>query len=222
MSRKKTIKRNAPEDSPPCPAKAELTEQEKARVNRYRERCKIAPSKFKKLDGYDRLVVGKSSGDPELQKVQLSEAFGTVDHHLQGLLTSQIAEAFEGVLSSDQCDLNKAAGAANQAMAILAGIQPRDELEALLLIQMIAVHNMSMACARRAMLSDQVPVSRQSNINMATKLTRTYMAQMHALKSYRKEEQNKTSIGTVNVNDNAQAVVGDVSTSGGNNEKNSG
>ena len=215
MTKKKAIKKKKP-----AKENTSLAKIEKARLDRYEERSKIEPLKFKKMDGRDQLDIVDHT-DKKLLKVKLSEAFGTADNDLQGYLTNQITQVFSGVLSSDSCDYDEAATATNQAMAILAGIQPRDELEALLISQMIGTHNMSMACMRRAMLSGQHPVGRDNSINMATKLTRTYVAQMEALKRYRGESQpKKTNIGTVNVTDQAQAVVGDVSQGSGPDGKN--
>jgi len=208
MSRKKATKKKKPvkED-------AGLVKIEKARMDRYEERSKIEPLKFKKMDGRDHLDIVDCT-DKKLLKVRLSEAFGTADHDLQGYLTNQILQVFGGVLSIDDCDYDEAATATNQAMAIFAGIQPRDEIEALLVAQMIGIHNMSMACARRAMISNQNPIGRENNINMATKLTRTYVAQMQALKNYRQGGQQKMTVEHVHVNEGGQAIVGQVNQGG--------
>jgi len=207
-------KKKAAKKKKPVKEDAGLAKIEKARMDRYEERSKIEPLKFKKMDGRDQLDLVDDI-DMKLLKVKLSEAFGTDDSDLQGYLTKQIALVFSGVLSSDRCDFDNAATATNQAMAILAGIQPRDELESLLVVQMIGTSNMAMACMKRAMISDQYPNAREVNINMATKLTRTYVAQMQALKNYRQGGQQKMTVEHVHVNEGGQAIVGQVNQGGG-------
>src|SRR5215218_4613784 len=54
------------------------------------------------------------------------------------------------------------------------GIAPRDELEGMLAAQMIAAHNASMECFRRAMLSEQTFEGRKENLNQANRLSRSY------------------------------------------------
>ena len=95
-------------------------------------------------------------------------------------------------------------------MAILNGIQPQDEFEGMLAIQMIGVHNVAMAAIRRGMLKDQTFVGIQANADRATKMLRTFAVQMEALKKYRTSGPQKTIVENVNVNEGGQAIVGTV------------
>jgi hypothetical protein len=56
----------------------------------------------------------------------------------------------------------------------LRGIAPRDELEGMLAAQLIACHNASMECFRRAMIGGQTFEGQRESLNQANKLSRTY------------------------------------------------
>lgn len=105
-------------------------------------------------------------------------------------------------------------------MAILTGIQPRDELEGLPAAQMISVHNMAMRTMDLAMLGGQTFEGKKSNVNYATKMLRTFMTQMETLKRYRTGGQQKMIVEHVHVGEGGQAIVGTVHQGGGKNDKN--
>jgi hypothetical protein len=117
-------------------------------------------------------------------------------------------------------DKKKVASAHNSTMAILSGIQPQDELEAMLAVQMIGVHNVAMETLQRAMLAGQTFEGKQVNVNQATKMLRTFAAQMEALKKYRTGGQQKMVVEHIHVNEGGQAIVGNVNQGGGGNNKN--
>jgi hypothetical protein len=152
----------------------------------------------------------------------MSEALGTADPDLSSYLLGQIAETFRGTVSSDGRDNESLVTATNLAMAILNGIKPQDEIEAMLAVQMIGVHNMAMATLARGMIKDQTFAGRQANADQATKMLRTYVAQMEALKKYRTGGQQKMIVEHVNVNEGGQAIVGTVNQGGVKNEQSCG
>ena len=71
----------------------------------------------------------------------------------------------------DDDEANKLRAAAVEA---LIGIKPQDEIEGMIAAQLIACHNASMECYRRAMLPDNSFDMRHGNLNSANKLSRTY------------------------------------------------
>ena len=95
----------------------------------------------------------------------------------------------------------------------------QDEIEGMLAVQMIGVHNVAMAAIRRGMLKDQTFVGIQANADRATKMLRTFVAQMEALKKYRTGGQQKMIVEHVNVSEGGQAIVGTVNQGGGKNGK---
>lgn len=97
------------------------------------------------------------------------------------------------------------------ALATLVSIAPKDEIEGMLAAQMVAAHAASMECFRRAMISEQSHEGRQSNLNHAGKLSRTYVQLLEALNRHRgKGTQQKVTVEHVHVHAGGQAVVGTV------------
>jgi hypothetical protein len=97
----------------------------------------------------------------------------------------------------------------------LIGIGPRDELEGMLAAQMIAVHNATMECHRRAMLNEQTFEGRKESLTQANKLSRTYTTLLEALNRHRGKGQQKVTVEHVHVHSGGQAIVGAVEAGGG-------
>jgi hypothetical protein len=189
--------------------KKEYTEEEKARIANYRERANRKPIKFKSLgsnsSGEPKLAL-KGRKDPLLE-VKMLEALGTPDSCLQSHLLDQVIQTFKGTVSTDGVDSDKGALACNNALSILDGIQPQDEIEGMLAVQMIGVHNMAMDCIGKATRTEWVN-KMSTYTNGATKLLRAFAAQMEALKKYRTGGQQKIVVEHVNVSEGGQAIVG--------------
>jgi hypothetical protein len=97
----------------------------------------------------------------------------------------------------------------------LAAIGPKDELEAMMAAQLLAAHNATMECYRRAMIPEQTFEGRSENLNQANKLSRTYAMLLDALNRHRGKGQQKVTVEYVTVHSGGQAVVGIVSPAGG-------
>ena len=69
---------------------------------------------------------------------------------------------------------------------------------------------MAMEMMDRARRPTQAPEGVNSNINMVTKLTRTFIAQMEALDKHRGKGRQKITVRHVTVNEGGQAIVGSV------------
>jgi hypothetical protein len=98
-------------------------------------------------------------------------------------------------------------------VAALAGMKPKDELEAMMAAQLIAAHNAVMECYRRAMISEQSLEARSENLNQANRLSRACASLMEALDKHRGKGQQKVTVEHVHVHAGGQAVVGMVSPS---------
>ena len=104
----------------------------------------------------------------------------------------------------------------NAAIVGLIGIAPQDEIEVMIAAQLIATHNATMECYRRAMIGEQTLEGRRDNLSQANKLSRTYAVLLDALNRYRgKEGQQKVTVEHVDVHAGGQAVVGMVESPGG-------
>jgi hypothetical protein len=97
----------------------------------------------------------------------------------------------------------------------LIGIRPKDELEAMMAAQLLAAHNATMECYRRAMLPEQTSEGRSGNLNQANKLSRTYAVLLEALNRHRGKGQQKVTVEHVHVHSGGQAVVGMMGPPGG-------
>jgi hypothetical protein len=103
----------------------------------------------------------------------------------------------------------------NAAIAGLIGIAPQDEIEGMIAAQLIATHNATMECYRRAMIGEQTLEGRRDNLNQANKLSRTYATLIEALNRHRGKGQQKVTVEHVDVHAGGQAVVGVVESPGG-------
>jgi len=92
----------------------------------------------------------------------------------------------------------------------LVSLKPRDEIEGMVMVQMIAAHEATMECFRRAWLGERSSRLRQDYLNQAGKLSRTYAQLLGALNKHRGKGQQKMIVEHVNVEAGGQAVVGNV------------
>jgi len=98
----------------------------------------------------------------------------------------------------------------NFALGVIASIEPRDEVEAMLALQMATVHQATMVMARRLTHCETIP-QQDSAERALNKLARTYTNQAETLKRYRSNGKQVVRVERVEVNEGGQAVVGDVS-----------
>ena len=96
-------------------------------------------------------------------------------------------------------------------------VEPRDHVERMLAVQMIATHNTLMRCFKRsASLLDredfQLINLGHDTLKLVDKLARTYTMQMETLNRYRNKGKQKMTIEHVHINSGAQAIIGNVET----------
>ena len=80
--------------------------------------------------------------------------------------------------------------------------------------QLVACHNASMECYRRAALGDQTFEGKRENLNQANRLSRTYSTLLEALNRHRGKGQQKMVVEHVHVHKGGQAIVGNVENRG--------
>ena len=85
----------------------------------------------------------------------------------------------------------------------------------MLAAQLIAAHNASMECYRRAMLAEQTFEGRSENLSQANKLSRSCAVLLDALNRHRGKGQQKVTVEHVTVNAGGQAIVGSIQPPGG-------
>ena len=134
------------------------------------------------------------------------ESLGTADEDFtNGLLMQLIRLSWDGASVNEQ-DFRF-------LLATVAGVEPKDEVEAVLAAQMAAVHNATMASARQLKMAE-TSQQRETSGRAFNKLARTFVAQVEALKRYRTGGEQKVTVEHVTVNDGGQAIVGNVTPGG--------
>jgi hypothetical protein len=140
--------------------------------------------------------------DPAFGHLSLLKAVGSTDSDFLHGLTNQLVNAGSHGSAADEDGINF-------MLAVVKGIEPRDQVEAMLAAQMAAVHMASMTFARRLAHVDNLP-QQDSASNAFNKLARTFAAQAEALKRYRSGGEQKMTVQHVHVAEGGQAIVGNV------------
>jgi hypothetical protein len=134
--------------------------------------------------------------------VLLMEALGTVDFDFFNALLGQLANASSASREVDEQGINF-------MLSVVKGIEPRDQVEAMLGAQMAAVHTATTTYARRLPQVENIP-QHDSAERAFNKLARTFTTQMEALKRYRTGGEQKVTVQHVTVGEGGQAIVGNV------------
>jgi hypothetical protein len=155
-----------------------------------------------------RLKVSEGGGtkslslDPpetKLGKILLMEALGSMDQDFVDGLLDQLVNAGLRDGEVDERSLNF-------LLAVVKGIKPKDQMEAMLAAQMAAVHMATMRFAN--LLSNATTIEQHDCAERAlNKLARTFTTQTEALKRYRTTGEQKAIVQHVAGTEGAQSVV---------------
>jgi hypothetical protein len=140
--------------------------------------------------------------DPKVGLTLIAEAINSRSQPFVEGLFNQLANASASGGKANEQDLNF-------MISVVASIKPKEEIEAMLGAQMAAVHMASMTFARRLANAETLE-QRDSAERTFNKLTRTFAAQVEALKRYRTGGEQKVTVEHVTVNSGGQAIVGNV------------
>jgi len=147
-------------------------------------------------------------GEEKARNAQLfMENFATADSdaatnfiwELTRLLEADGSEASEGRMHS--------------ALALIRGMDPQNELETMLALQILAIHEATMTHARRVKQAQTLAQMEYAE-RALNRFARTQVMQIEALKKLRGKGEQKVTVRHVHVHDGGQAVVGNV-TGGG-------
>ena len=140
--------------------------------------------------------------DPDVGRALLMRSIGTSNRDFwRGLLRQLYEVASEsGEISESQL---------NFLLSIIQGIQPRDQVEAMLAAQMAAVHMATMRFAGGISVGDN-RIQQDNAERSFNRLTRAFIAQLEALKRYRTGGEQKVTVQHVTVSEGGQAIVGNV------------
>jgi hypothetical protein len=180
----------------PTPIEAEAIAAYRAATETRAPRLQVA------IEG-DAAKLTPDHPDATIGTLAVMRAIGTADLDFFDGLMLQLVNASKGQGPSEN--------GVNFMLAVIKGVEPRDQVEAMLAAQMAAVHMASMTFARR--LAHVEHITQQDSAERAfNKLTRTFAAQVEALKRYRSGGEQKMTIQHVHVAEGGQAIVGNVST----------
>jgi hypothetical protein len=164
-------------------------------------RAKAAPSVKVEVTGKNEVDIRVDHPDRAIGGVALMQALGTTDPDFYNGLLSQLVNASRDGGSWER--------GANFMLSVIKGIEPRDQIEAMLVAQIAAVHMASMTFARRLAHVDTIQ-QQDSASNAFNKLARTFATQVEALKRYRSGGEQKMTVQHVHVAEGGQAIVGNV------------
>jgi hypothetical protein len=210
---KKEKEKPSPEADPapvPSPSRPSIPPHLRQAVDRFKSYVETSPPGITFRETESGIGSIALPSDP-LDLIHLMSSAGILDMTFFSRFVVQIVNA------TDNKD-GKDARPANAALAFIRSIKPRDEMEACLAAQMAATHSAVMAFAGRLSTVETIP-QQDSAINAYNKLTRSYCAQMEALKRYRSTGEQKVTVQHVTVEGGGQAIVGNVMTRGGASEK---
>src|SRR5919202_2214202 len=148
------------------------------------------------------MQVEPAHSDQAGASAHLMDTFGTRSTEAVDTLISQLANAVAPNSEISEAQLNG-------ALAAVHGIAPQDEAEAMLAVQMVATHTAALAALQKARTAEYRP-GLNSWGNLATKLLRTYTAQLETLAKYRRRGSQTVRVEHVNVAPGGQAIVGPV------------
>jgi len=145
-------------------------------------------------------------GVVKVNQHRAEQALGSSDPHFIEGMVAQIIDAGQSlkVTSHD---------ATAFTASLVAGVKPRDQVEAMLAAQMAAIHNATMKLAARINRTDTIPQYDSASRSL-NQLSRTFTAQVDALTRYRSGGQQKMTVEHVHVYEGGQAIVGNVSQDG--------
>jgi hypothetical protein len=181
----------------------EPTPEEHAALEAVRARRKETP-RVKVDENAHKLVLDHP--EPYYGCSLLMKALGTLDPDFYQGFVPQLAKAATQGQSLDEVSLNF-------MIAVIKGIEPRDQLEAMLAAQMGAIHMLTMDFARRLNAADNIP-QRDCAERALNKLVRSFAVQVETLKRYRSDGSQKVTVEHVTINEGGKAIVGNVAHGG--------
>ena len=140
----------------------------------------------------------------------LTEIFKTDDPDQADALMFHCLKALRG---SEAGDAGRPNDERHFMLSIINDVAPRDGIERMLAVQMAATHVATIRTAGMLACTD-VLKQYEAYDRAFNKLTRTFAAQVEALRKYRNGGKQTVTVQHVNVEDGGQAIVGNVETGG--------
>jgi len=181
------------------------TQDEKAAMQVLRERWRKTP-RVKVAGTEAGIELSLDHPDQAHGQSLLMRAMATGEVDFFGELVSQLGRASAAGSCVNERRLNF-------MVAVIKGIEPKDQLETMLAAQMAAVHSLTMEFATRLANAKDL-AWRDSAERTFTRLSRTFSMQVEALKRYRSNGEQRVTVEHISVNEGGKAIVGNVSNRG--------
>ena len=189
-----------------------VKERERSRkiavLDRYLSRAKPLECRIVGRSADGNLTLGQKDGDEFDHTMRSLDAFGTNSPAFANRCMTRLLffsrDAPGGSLTEDDI---------NASLASISAIGPRDEVEAMLAVQMVATQEAAMDAMGRAKLSTD-PLSAERYSKLAMKLMRSFAAQLDSLEKRRRGGEQRVTVEHVHVHAGGQAIVGSVETGG--------
>jgi hypothetical protein len=182
--------------------KYEPTSQELTAIKKFVAQNAAKPAPRLKVLNEKATAISLDHPDQLAGQALLMDALGTADLDFYRGLIDQLASAARRKGEVDEHSLNF-------MLSVVKGIEPKDQVEAMMAAQMAAVHVTTMTFAPRLAQVENIP-QQDSAERAFNKLTRTFATQMEALKRYRTGGEQKVTVQHVSVSEGGQAIVGNV------------
>jgi hypothetical protein len=180
-----------------------MTSRERTAIHKFLAQNNANPApRLKVLNEKQAVSIAPDHPDKLVGQMLLMDALGTADIDFYRGLLHQLANADSPAGQIDEHGLNF-------MLSVVKGVEPKDQLVAMLAAQMATVHVAMMTLARR--LANVETIEQQDSAERAfNKLARTFAAQLEALKRYRTGGEQKVTVQHVSVSEGGQAIVGNV------------
>jgi hypothetical protein len=151
-------------------------------------------------------------------QICLTNALGTNSHQFVDIELGRLLNVFrdrEGKVD---------ARAVNAALAVIDGLKPKNEIEAMLALQMAVTHGLAMKFSARLYSGKIETIPQQDSAALAlSRLQRAFTTQIETLSNMRRGGRQKVVVEHVHVYPGGQAIVGNVTHTGrGVHDKNEG
>jgi hypothetical protein len=200
-------------------------EAERAEIDKARKRTKArAPRIAMRIEDRETGArVYPHHSDEEGHLYRLADTFGTRSKHFVYSMLKGLGKATEDhSVSQDFSPGSSDEIAFNAALAVIDGVRPKDEIEAMLAAHMVVTNIALLELVARTRGAIAGHLYQGSGIkrldilgNLTTKFMRTFAMQVEALARKRRKGEQKVTVKHVHVHAGGQAVVGNVSHQGG-------
>ena len=191
----------------------EPTLKEAAVLTQYDRNCEQRPA-APSLNVTMSTKAGKRTAAIAVDHPDLATGYKLLSVALGGVSRDFLQGTIDSLAMAAQTGEEVSQDALNYNLAFVLGLKPQDTVEANLAVQMAAIHAATMKSAV-GLAGSKTWESWDRQERALNRLSRTFAAQVEALKRYRSKGEQRVYVERVNVAEGGQAIVGNVATGDG-------